>query len=110
MTKIDSDTAGGADGSKADDCGVAQLGDAGLIVCIGRHRHYSALAEVYRRHGGPVPDLAVRVCGYVGGRHSGCVDGTMRGALETTGDFYNLKGAEWPSPLEHTQPDGPQRG
>ena len=42
------------------------------------------------------------------GRPSGCVDGRMRGALEITGDFYNLKGADCPSPLEHTRPDGPR--
>lgn len=62
MTEIDSVTAGGA--SQAGDCGVGQHGDAGLIVCIGRHRHSRALAEVYRRHGGPMHDLAARVCGF----------------------------------------------
>lgn len=42
------------------DSGVGQASDAALVVAIGRWRE-SALAEVYRRHGGAVFALARRV-------------------------------------------------
>ncbi|HZU74530.1 MAG TPA: sigma-70 family RNA polymerase sigma factor [Acidimicrobiales bacterium] len=41
---------------------VQSLGDAALVVAIGRWRP-EALAEAYRRHGGAVFSLAVRVLG-----------------------------------------------
>lgn len=40
----------------------AQLGDISLVVGIGRGRT-AALAEVYRRYGGALYDMAMRVCG-----------------------------------------------
>ena len=41
---------------------LADLGDAQLVVAVGRYRQ-DALAEVYRRHGGAVYGLAKRVTG-----------------------------------------------
>lgn len=46
---------------------VEQYTDLGLVICIGRHRQQDALAEVYRRHGGSVHDLASRVGGPIRG-------------------------------------------
>jgi len=40
----------------------AQLSDVGLVIGIGRRR-VAALAEVYSRHGGPMYDVAARICG-----------------------------------------------
>ncbi len=44
-------------------CPIAGLGDAGLVLCLERHRHMAALGEIFRRHGGAVHDLATRICG-----------------------------------------------
>lgn len=64
VTTSDSDTTGVADGiTQLGDCGVGKQGDTALVACIERHRHSAALAEVYRRHGGSVDDLAARICG-----------------------------------------------
>jgi RNA polymerase sigma-70 factor (ECF subfamily) len=41
---------------------IAAMSDAGLVVAIGRYNE-SALAEVYRRHGGSVHALAARILG-----------------------------------------------
>jgi len=40
----------------------AELSDAALVVAVGRYRQ-DALAELYRRHGGAVHGLALRVLG-----------------------------------------------
>jgi RNA polymerase sigma-70 factor (ECF subfamily) len=44
--------------------GLSGLGDAALVVAVGRYRR-EALAELYRRHGGAVFGLARRVLGDV---------------------------------------------
>ncbi len=63
MTQVIPDTAavvGGPEVSTGNE--VADYGDSGLMICIGRRRR-SALAEVYRRHGGTMHTLAAQVCG-----------------------------------------------
>jgi RNA polymerase sigma-70 factor (ECF subfamily) len=41
---------------------VAGLTDVGLVILIGRRRSVAALAEIHRRHGAALADVAGRVC------------------------------------------------